>query len=69
MYKNLCPSSQLDAILASEKCDALAMQERIAKCSADYHKTKEVVKDIHDQVTTSAPGLCKTTKDVWGAGA
>jgi hypothetical protein len=32
VYKGLCPSLTLDALLASEKRDASAMLENIAKC-------------------------------------
>jgi hypothetical protein len=61
VYKDLCPSSQLDALLASEKCDASAMQEKIAKCQVVTHKTKEGGKEIKDQVPTGPPSLSTTS--------
>jgi hypothetical protein len=61
VHKDLCPSSHLDALLASEKCDASAMQEKIAKCQVVTHKTIEVGKGIKDPVTTSPPGSWTTS--------
>ncbi len=52
VYKGLRPSSNLDALLASEQRDASAMLEKIAKCQMVITKEVEGGKVCIEPITT-----------------